>query len=119
MDAQRAPQPPPGEITALLLAWSDGDTAAAERLMPLIYQELRRRAAGHLRRERAGHTLRPTELVHETYLRLQAQNPAWQNRSQFFAVAPRLMRRILADHARKRAADKRGGGMRVNRCAGG
>jgi RNA polymerase sigma factor (TIGR02999 family) len=107
-----APRPPrlfPGEITGLLRAWGDGDAAAGERLMPLIYQELRRRAARHLRRERPGHTLRPTDLVHETYLRLNAQNPAWHNRDQFFAVASRLMRRILVDHARKRAADKRGG----------
>src|SRR5436190_891969 len=78
-----------GQITGLLRAWGDGDAAAGERLMPLIYEELRRRAAGHLRRERPGHTLRPTDLVHETYLRLNAQNPAWHNRAQFFAVASR------------------------------
>jgi RNA polymerase sigma factor (TIGR02999 family) len=111
--APRLPRLFPGEITGLLRAWGDGDAAAGERLMPLIYEELRRRAARHLRRERPGHTLRPTDLVHETYLRLNAQNPAWHNRDQFFAVASRLMRRILVDHARKRAAEKRGGGMRV------
>ena len=86
--------------------------------MPLIYEELRRRAAGHLRRERRGHTLRPTDLVHETYLRLNAQNPAWHNREQFYAVASRLMRRILVDHARKRAAHKRGAGVRVTLAEG-
>src|SRR5438128_1056509 len=81
--------------------------------MPVIYAELRRRAAARLRHERAGHSLHPTDLVHETYLRLCAQNPAWQNREQFFAVASHLMRRILVDHARARAAAKRGGGLRV------
>jgi RNA polymerase sigma factor (TIGR02999 family) len=108
------PHPPaPGEVTGLLQAWGDGDNVARDRLMPLVYQELRRRAAGQLRRERPGHTLRPTDLVHETYLRLCAQNAAWQNRDQLFAVASRLMRRILVDHARKRAAAKRGGGLRL------
>jgi RNA polymerase sigma-70 factor, ECF subfamily len=98
-----------GEVTRLLQAWRDGDEVARDRLIPLVYAELRRRAAGHLRRERRGHTLRPTDLVHETYLRLCAQNPAWQNRDQLFGVASRLMRRILVDHARARAAVKRGG----------
>jgi RNA polymerase sigma factor (TIGR02999 family) len=106
-------RPTPGEVTVLLKAWGDGDASARDRLIPLIYDELRRRAAGHLRRERRGHTLRPTDLVHETYLRLRAQNAAWQNREQLYAVASRLMRRILVDHARGRAAAKRGGGMRV------
>lgn len=109
----RPPPPPEGEVTRLLHAWSGGDDEARDRLMPLVYQELRRRAAGQLRGERRGHTLRPTDLVHETYLRLCAQNAAWQNRDQLFAVASRLMRRILVDHARKRAAGKRGGGLRV------
>ena len=98
-----------GEVTRLLQAWRDGDEVARDLLIPLVYAELRRRAAGHLRRERRGHTLRPTDLVHETYLRLCAQNPAWQNRDQLFGVASRLMRRILVDHARARAAAKRGG----------
>ena len=98
-----------GEVTRLLQAWRDGDEVARDRLIPLVYAELRRRAAGHLRRERRGHTLRPTDLVHETYLRLCAQNPAWQNRDQLFGVASRLMRRILVDHARARGAAKRGG----------
>lgn len=109
----RQPVPANGEVTRLLRAWSGGDEDARDRLMPLVYQELRRRAAGQLRRERRGHTLRPTDLVHETYLRLCAQNAAWQNRDQLFAVASRLMRRILVDHARKRAAGKRGGGLRL------
>ena len=111
----RAPTPRlgAGEVTRLLQAWRDGDDVARDRLIPLVYQELRRRAAGYLRRERRGHTLRPTDLVHETYLRLCAQNPLWQNREQLFGVASRLMRRILVDHARARAAAKRGGGLRV------
>jgi RNA polymerase sigma factor (TIGR02999 family) len=109
----RSPPPADGEVTRLLHAWSGGDNDARDRLMPLVYQELRRRAAGQLRGERRGHTLRPTDLVHETYLRLCAQNAAWQNRDQLFAVASRLMRPILVDHARKRAAGKRGGGLRV------
>jgi RNA polymerase sigma factor (TIGR02999 family) len=103
------PKPAAGEVTRLLEAWRDGDQAARDRLIPLIYDELRRRAAAHLRRERRGHTLRPTELVHETYLRLCAQHAGWQNREQLFGVASRLMRRILVDHARMRGAAKRGG----------
>jgi RNA polymerase sigma factor (TIGR02999 family) len=81
--------------------------------MPLIYGELRRNAAAQLRRERAHHTLNPTALVHETYVRLCAQNALWQNREQFFCVAARLMRRILLDHARSRGARKRDAGLRV------
>jgi RNA polymerase sigma factor (TIGR02999 family) len=104
---------PPAELTRLLQAWQHGDESARDTLIPVVYQELRKRAAGHLRRERRGHTLRPTDLVHETYLRLCAQNSAWQNRGQFFGMASRLMRRILVDHARARAAAKRGGGLRV------
>jgi RNA polymerase sigma factor (TIGR02999 family) len=107
------PEPPPGEITVLLRAWSEGDPAARERLMPVVYEELRRRAARFLRRERPDHTLRSGELVHETYLRLLRQNAAWQNRDQFFGVACSMMRRILVDHARSRAAQKRGGALRV------
>jgi len=113
MAVTRAPKPPSGEVTTLLQAWSEGNGAARDRLMPYVYAELRRRAAGQLRRERRGHTLRPTDLVHETYMRLCEQNPAWQNREQFFAVASKLMRRILVDHARQRGAAKRGGGLRV------
>ncbi len=108
-DGIAGPKPTPGEVTVLLKAWGEGDASARDRLIPLIYGELRRRAAGHLRRERHGHTLRPTDLVHETYLRLRAQNAEWHNREQLYAVASRLMRRILVDHARGRAAVKRGG----------
>ena len=104
---------PPGEVTRLLEAWRKGDATARDELVPVIYRELRRRASARLRHERASHTLNPTDLVHQTYLRLCAQNPAWQNREQFFAVAGSLMRRILMDHARARGAGKRGGGLRV------
>jgi RNA polymerase sigma factor (TIGR02999 family) len=86
--------------------------------MPVVYEELRKRAAGHLRRERKDHTLRPTDLVHETYLRLCQQNAEWENRDHFFAVASRLMRRILVDHARSRGAAKRGRGLRVTLAEG-
>jgi RNA polymerase sigma factor (TIGR02999 family) len=109
----RSPGIPDGEVTRLLHAWGEGDDSARERLIPIVYQELRRRAAAHLRHERDGHTLRPTDLVHETYLKLVAQNARFENRGQFFAVASRLMRRILVDHARARGAAKRGGGLRV------
>jgi RNA polymerase sigma factor (TIGR02999 family) len=104
---------PPGELTRLLRAWNRGDQEARDRLIPVVYHELRRRAAAYLRRERAGHTLRPTDLVHEAYLRLCQQNSGWENREQFFGVASSLMRRVLVDHARARRAAKRGGGQRV------
>jgi RNA polymerase sigma factor (TIGR02999 family) len=101
--------PSPGEVTRLLQEWRAGDTAARDRLLPVVYAELRRRAARHLRRERRGHTLCPSDLVHEAYLRLVAQDPAWRNREQLYGVASTMMRRILVDHARRRAAAKRGG----------
>lgn len=98
------------DITGLLGQWSSGDPAALERLIPLIYAECRRIAAWQLRRERPEHTLAPTELVHELYLRLVDQRRAtWENRAQFFAVAAQIMRRILVDHARAQRAEKRGG----------
>jgi len=98
------------DVTDLLLAWGEGDREALDRLVPLVYAELRRRAQSQLARERGSHTLQPTALVHETFLRLVDQRSArWQNRAQFYAVAARLMRRILVDHARGRAAAKRGG----------
>jgi RNA polymerase sigma factor (TIGR02999 family) len=112
LDAGASP-PSPGEITILLRAWSGGDDEARDRLLPVVYEELRRRAARFLRHERPDHTLRSGELVHETYLRLLRQNAAWQNRDQFFGVASSMMRRILVDHARSRAAKKRGGPLRV------
>jgi len=99
------------DVTALLLAWNKGDRDALEHLMPLVYQELHRIAAAHFRRERPEHTLQATALVHEAYLKLVDQRHArWENRSQFFAVAATLMRRVLVDHARAQAADKRGAG---------
>ena len=99
-----------GDVTALLRAWGDGDAAAGERLLPLVYQQLRRRAAAYLRRERLNHTLQATALVHEAYLRLVDQKQAaWRNRAQFFGVASQMMRRILVDHARRRKMDKRSG----------
>jgi RNA polymerase sigma factor (TIGR02999 family) len=97
----------PESVTALLQAWNTGDAEAGRRLIPLVYGELRRRAGGYLRRERPGHTLQPTALVHEAYLRLVGLQVHLRNRSQFFGVASNLMRRILVDHARRRRAAKR------------
>jgi RNA polymerase sigma factor (TIGR02999 family) len=105
--------PSPRELTQLLTAWRDGDEAARDRLLSIVYEDLQRRAAAHLRRDRRGHSLRPTDLVHETYLRLCGARVAWESRGQFFGVASRLMRQILVDHARARAAAKRGRGLRV------
>jgi len=103
---------PPDEVTRLLVAWRDGQPGALDRLIPLVYDELRRQARRQLRRERVGHTLQPTALVHEAFLRLAGQSQAqWQNRRQFFAVASRVMRRVLVDQARARAASKRGDGL--------
>ncbi len=99
---------------SLLQAWSQGDASARDRLFPHFYDELRRRAAAYLRRERRDHTLRPTALVHEAYLRLIGHRGGWQNRAQFFGVASQMMRRILVDHARARSAAKRpASGLRV------
>ena len=98
----------PSDVTRLLQAWSAGDAQAEEQLLPLVYNELRRRAANHLRRDRKDHTLQPTALVHEAYLRLLGQRAVdWQSRTHFFALGSRMMRRILVDHARARAAAKR------------
>ena len=100
------------DVTRLLLAWRGGDTVAASQLMPLVYDELRRLARDYLRRERDGHTLQPTALVHEAYLRLvDDAQVQWQGRAHFFGVAARAMRRILVDHARAHNAAKRGGGV--------
>jgi RNA polymerase sigma factor (TIGR02999 family) len=99
---------PEREVTALLRDWSGGDRTALERLMPLVYGELRRLAASYLRAERPDHTLQPTALVHEAYLRLIDQRGVnWQNRAHFFGIAAQMMRRILVDHARRRQAAKR------------
>ena len=103
----------PGPVTQLLLAWTGGDRAALQELIPVVYPELHRIAGRYLRRERIGHTLQPTALVNEAYVKLIDQSRAqWQNRAQFFGVAAQLIRRILVDHARERAAAKRGGGVR-------
>ena len=104
--------PPSNEITPLLLRWSQGDEVALSLLLPIVYQELHRLAQSYLRRERADHTLQPTALINEAYLRLVKQDsPEWQSRSHFFGVAARLMRQILVEHARAHARDKRGGGV--------
>lgn len=100
----------PPNVTEMLQDWRNGDQAALEKLLPVVYDELRRQAARYLRRERPGHTLQTTALIHEAYLRLiNQENVAWQNRAHFYAIAARLMRQILVDHARKRQAAKRGG----------
>lgn len=100
------------EVTRILHDWSGGDAGAAERLMPHVYDELRRLARIHLARERGGHTLQPTALVNEAYLRLVDQTRVnWQNRAHFYGIAARMMRRVLIDHARAHAADKRGSGV--------
>ena len=100
-----------GQITRLLADWAQGDSNALEELTPLIYGDLRRLASGYLRGERANHTLQPTALVHESYMRMISQNQQnLKNRSHFFGIAANLMRQVLVDHARKRAAEKRGSG---------
>jgi RNA polymerase sigma factor (TIGR02999 family) len=101
----------PTDVTVLLNAWSDGKQDALDELMPLVYQELRKLARSYLRTERPEHTLQPTALVNEAYLRLVDQrNVRWRNRRHFYGIAAQLMRRILVDHARKRQSEKRGGG---------
>lgn len=101
------------QITVLLQAMRQGDQSAASKLIPLVYPDLRRLAARFMREERRGHTLQPTALVHEVYIKLiGAMKLDWQDRAHFFAVAARMMRRILADYGRKRGADKRGGSRR-------
>jgi len=98
------------DVTLLLTEWAKGDQKALDQLTPLVYKELRQLAAAYLRRERLGHTLQPTALVHEAYLRLVDQSsPDFENRSHFYGVAARLMRQILVDHARRKQAGKRGG----------
>ena len=104
--------PPESDVTGLLVRWSEGDQQALEQVLPLVYGELRRIASNQLRRERKDHTLAPTALVNELYLRLVDQRrTSWQNRAHFFGLAAQLMRRILVDHARARSAEKRGGGV--------
>ena len=96
-------------LTALLVEWREGDQAALGRLIPLVYDQLRRIAHRYVQRERDGHTLQTSALVNEAYLRLADQNVVWQNRSHFFAVTARVMRHILIDHARRRRYAKHGG----------
>lgn len=96
-------------MTRLLSAWQAGDARALERLTPLIYEELRNRARRYMQRERPGHTLQATAVVHEAFVKLVEMNVSWQDRAHFFAVAARQMRRILVDHAKMRFRDKRGG----------
>jgi RNA polymerase sigma factor (TIGR02999 family) len=99
-----------GEVTQLLRKWSSGDEKARDQLIPVVYKELQRLAHYHLRRESGGHTLQTTALVHEVYLRLCGQHELrWEDRAHFFAVAARMMRRILVDYARRQGSEKRGG----------
>ncbi len=106
---------PSSDVTQLLLDWSNGDKTALERLMPIVYDELRRLAAHYLNRERADHTLQPTALVHEAYMQMVDESRVdWHSRAHFFGAAARLMRRILVDHARARQAAKRGRGLKVS-----
>jgi RNA polymerase sigma factor (TIGR02999 family) len=101
-------------LTVLLQAWQRGERDALDRVMPVVYDELRMLAARHLSHERAGHTLQTTALVHEAYLRLAGQDQVdWKNRAYFFGAVATVMRRILVDHARRRVRDKRGGGVAV------
>ena len=103
-----------GRVSQLLRQWGIGDLDARDELVPLVHHELRKRAVAYLRRERPNHTLQPTALVNEAYLRLMGQRRVtWVNRAQFFGVAAQIMRRILVDHARDRHAAKRSGGIRV------
>jgi RNA polymerase sigma factor (TIGR02999 family) len=104
---------PTAPITSLLARWRGGDVAAADELMPLVYAQLRAIARRQLGKERAGHTLLPTDLVHEAYLKLSDNAPASADRVHFFAIAARAMRQVLVDHERHRRADKRDGGDRV------
>jgi len=104
--------PPAAPVTTLLRAWSDGDETALERLLPLVEAELRRLARRRMAGERRGHTLQPTALVNEAFLRLvDARSVPWQDRAHFFGISARLMRRVLVDHARSRGYQKRGGGI--------
>src|SRR5262245_8484032 len=99
----------PQEVTQLLVDWRNGDRQALDKLMPLVYGELRRIASGYMKRERAGHTLQTTALVNEAYLRMVGQQDVdWQNRTHFFAAAAQVMRHLLVDHARTRQRLRRG-----------
>ena len=101
-----------GEVTQLLMAMKSGDSSAAERLLPLVYAELHRLASSYMRRERQDHTLQPTALINEAYMRLAKGNLDWQNREHFIGVAAHVMRRVLVDYARAHRARRRGGDLR-------
>ncbi len=102
----------PQSVTQMLVAWSDGDRDALDKLIPVVYDQLRRQAASYLRRERVDHTLQASALINEAYMRLIDQHSMnWQNRGQFFAIAAQMMRRILVDHAKGKHREKRGGSM--------
>jgi len=101
-----------GDVTQLLQAMTSGDPAAADRLLPLVYAELHRLAASYMRRERQDHTLQPTALINEAYLRLAGEDVDWQNREHFIGVAANVMRRVPVDYARAHKAEMRGGGLR-------
>jgi RNA polymerase sigma factor (TIGR02999 family) len=100
----------PETVTQLLIDWSQGSEEALNALMPLVYDELRKLARSHMRRERPGHTLATTGLVHEAYLRLLGQEASWQSRAHFFGIAAQMMRRVLVDYAKTQQRAKRGGG---------
>ncbi len=103
-------EPSPTDVTMLLVRWKDGEDGAMDALLPLVYDELRRLARSYLRKERVDHTLQPTALVHEAYVRLaDRQQPVWRDRVHFFSIAARVMRQVLVDHARSYTANKRGG----------
>src|ERR1700741_2814991 len=102
-------EPASPNVTQLLAAWSDGNQSARDELIPLVYAELHRVAQNYLRRERRGHTLQSSALVHEAFMRLVDQRVAWRNRAHFFGIAAQLMRRILVDYARSRGNEKHGG----------
>jgi RNA polymerase sigma-70 factor (ECF subfamily) len=105
---------PTKDVTRLLINWGNGDQAALDELIPLVYDELRRLAGRYMRRESQDHTLQTSALVNEAYMRLVDQRSVqWQNRAQFFGVAAQLMRRVLVDHARRRSRAKRGGGIQM------
>lgn len=109
-ESERTLAPDPGRVTRLLQSWSDGDLQALEELSGLVYADLHRLAESYLRRERPGHTLQPTALIHESFLRLLAGAPKdWEGKAHFYGIAARVMRQVLVEHARRHRAGKRGG----------
>lgn len=109
-ESDRTPSPDPGRVTRLLRSWSDGDRQALEELSGLVYADLHRLAESYLRRERPGHTLQPTALIHESFLRLLSGAPKdWEGKAHFYGIAARVMRQVLVEHARRHRAGKRGG----------